>query len=179
MFDIGWQEIFVLAVLALIVIGPKDLPRAMRTITHWIRRMRSMAREFQDGLDTVVREAELDDLKREIDTASRVDVSGELEKVIDPTGSVRQELDMSGVQSDIEDAAHAVAPEVETDEGTMVPAAAAADGAEDAPTEDAPAEDAPAEEPAPVIYDAPAERPLADDSSVDEAPRAERAGGGG
>jgi sec-independent protein translocase protein TatB len=65
MFDIGWQELLVLAVLAIIVIGPKDLPRAIKTVTYWIRKARSMARDLQDGLDEVVREAELDDIKRE------------------------------------------------------------------------------------------------------------------
>ena len=65
MFDIGWQELLVLAVLAIIVVGPKDLPRAIKTVTQWIRKARSMARDLQDGLDEVVREAELDDIKKE------------------------------------------------------------------------------------------------------------------
>ena len=65
MFDIGWQELFLLAVLAIIVIGPKDLPGAIRTVTTWIRKARSMARDFQDGLDDVVREAELDSITAE------------------------------------------------------------------------------------------------------------------
>jgi sec-independent protein translocase protein TatB len=69
MFDIGWQELLVLAVLAIIVIGPKDLPRAIKTVTYWIRKARSMARDLQDGLDEVVREAELDDIKREAEKA--------------------------------------------------------------------------------------------------------------
>ena len=62
MFDIGWQELFILALLAIVVIGPRDLPRAIRTVTHWIRRARGMARDLQDGLDDVVREAELEDI---------------------------------------------------------------------------------------------------------------------
>jgi len=69
MFDIGWQELLVLAVLAIIVVGPKDLPRAIKTVTYWIRKARSMARDLQDGLDEVVREAELDDIKREAEKA--------------------------------------------------------------------------------------------------------------
>jgi sec-independent protein translocase protein TatB len=66
MFDIGWQELFILAVLAIIVIGPKDLPHAIRTITKGIRKARSMARDLQDGMDDVIREAELDDIKETI-----------------------------------------------------------------------------------------------------------------
>ena len=57
MFDIGWQELFILAVLAIIVIGPKDLPRTIKTVTGWLRKARSMARELQSGIDDVVREA--------------------------------------------------------------------------------------------------------------------------
>jgi len=67
MFDIGWQELFILAVIAIIAIGPKDLPRAIRTISKGVRKARSMARDLQDGMDDVIREAELDDLKKTID----------------------------------------------------------------------------------------------------------------
>ncbi|NQV82661.1 MAG: twin-arginine translocase subunit TatB [Rhodospirillales bacterium] len=66
MFDIGWQEIFILAVIALIVIGPKDLPRAIRTITKGLRKVRGMARDLQDGMDDVVREAEMEELRNTI-----------------------------------------------------------------------------------------------------------------
>jgi len=66
MFDIGWQEIFILAVIALIVIGPKDLPSAIRTITRGLRKAREMARDLRDGMDDVVREAELEDLTNTI-----------------------------------------------------------------------------------------------------------------
>jgi sec-independent protein translocase protein TatB len=64
MFDIGWQEIFILAVIALIVIGPKDLPGAVRTITRGLRKARSLARDLREGMDDVVREAEMDDLTK-------------------------------------------------------------------------------------------------------------------
>ena len=66
MFDIGWQEIFILAVIALIVIGPKDLPGAVRTITRGIRKARSLARDLRDGMDDVVREAEMEDFANTI-----------------------------------------------------------------------------------------------------------------
>ena len=66
MFDIGWQEIFILAVIALIVIGPKDLPGAVRAITRGIRKARSLARDLRDGMDDVVREAEMEDFANTI-----------------------------------------------------------------------------------------------------------------
>ena len=64
MFDIGWTEMMVIAVLAIIVIGPKDLPGMLRTIGKWTGRARALAREFQSSLDEVAREAELDEIKK-------------------------------------------------------------------------------------------------------------------
>ena len=64
MFDIGYSELLVIAVVALIVIGPKDLPRVMRTVGHWVGRARGMARHFRSGLDTMMREAELEEMEK-------------------------------------------------------------------------------------------------------------------
>ena len=94
MFDIGWQELFILAVLAIIVIGPKDLPGAIRTITKWIRKARSMARDLQDGLDEVVREADLDDLKKELDSPGGLDIAKKIEDAVDPTGEITKDMDL-------------------------------------------------------------------------------------
>lgn len=96
MFDIGWSELAVIALVALLVIGPKDLPKAMRTAALWIRKIRSLANEFQSGLNEIVREAELDELKRDIDRATAVDVKNEISKSIDPTGAVERALDLGG-----------------------------------------------------------------------------------
>ena len=85
MFDIGWVEIGLIAVVALIVIGPKDLPNAMRTLTGIIRKMRGMMREFQSGVDDLVREAELKELRDEVEKSAR-DGLGDLDPMIDPTG---------------------------------------------------------------------------------------------
>ena len=94
MFDIGWQELFILAVLAIIVIGPKDLPGAIRTIAKWIRKARSMARDLQDGLDEVVREADLDDLKKELDSPGGLDIAKKIEDAVDPTGEITKDMDL-------------------------------------------------------------------------------------
>jgi sec-independent protein translocase protein TatB len=64
MFDIGYMELMVIAVVALVVIGPKDLPRVMRTVGHWVGRARGMARHFRSGVDTMMREAELEEMDR-------------------------------------------------------------------------------------------------------------------
>jgi len=64
MFGIDSAEFILCAVIALVVIGPKDLPKAMRFIGHWVGKARGMARHFRTGFDTMVREAELDELEK-------------------------------------------------------------------------------------------------------------------
>jgi len=93
MFDIGWQELFIVAVLALIVVGPKDLPRTLRTVTHYVRKARGMAREFQSGLDEVIRESELDDIKKDVRKTTSLDLEQEVRDTVDPSGSLTAEFD--------------------------------------------------------------------------------------
>jgi sec-independent protein translocase protein TatB len=64
LFDIGYSELLVIAVVALIVIGPKDLPNVMRTVGHWVGKARGMARHFRSGVDTMMREAELEEMEK-------------------------------------------------------------------------------------------------------------------
>lgn len=66
MFDIGWSELLLVAVLAIIFVGPKDLPKMMRTAGQYVAKARAMAREFQNSFDELAREAELDELRREV-----------------------------------------------------------------------------------------------------------------
>lgn len=67
MFDIGWGEFVVIAVVALIVIGPKELPAVLRAIGQWTTKIRRMASEFQSQFQEALREAEMADLKKEVD----------------------------------------------------------------------------------------------------------------
>lgn len=66
MLDIGWSEFLVIGVVALIVIGPRDLPIALRTAGRYVNRARAMAREFRDGLDDIARDADVKDIKNTI-----------------------------------------------------------------------------------------------------------------
>lgn len=65
MFGIDSGELLIIAVVALVVIGPKDLPRAMRTIGNFVGRARGMARHFRAGFDTMIRESELEDMEKQ------------------------------------------------------------------------------------------------------------------
>ena len=64
MFGIDSSELLVVAVVALVVIGPKDLPRVMRTVGQWVGRARGMARHFRSGIDTMIREVELEEMEK-------------------------------------------------------------------------------------------------------------------
>jgi sec-independent protein translocase protein TatB len=64
MFDIAPTELLIVALVALVVIGPKDLPRVMRTVGQWVGRARGMARHFRSGIDTMIREAELEEMEK-------------------------------------------------------------------------------------------------------------------
>lgn len=86
MFDIAWSELALIAAVALIVIGPKDLPRVMRTAGQWVRRIRGMAAEFQRNLDDMMREAELDEIRKEVEKVSPAQFKSSLEKLVDAKG---------------------------------------------------------------------------------------------
>ena len=102
MLDVSWQEIMVIAAVAVVVIGPKDLPNAIRTVATWVKKAREMAGEFQRGVDEMVREAELADARKQVEqTASSVvdDVTkiadnaiGDVKKSVDPTGEIEAAL---------------------------------------------------------------------------------------
>src|SRR3546814_7572700 len=64
MFDVAPTELLLVAVIAIIVIGPKDLPKAMRFVGHWVGRARGVARQFRSGFDAMVREAELEEMEK-------------------------------------------------------------------------------------------------------------------
>jgi sec-independent protein translocase protein TatB len=84
MFDIGWPELVVIAVVALVVIGPKDLPKALFTVGKWVRKARLMARDFQGHIDEMMREAELDDLRKQAQQVRNFNVQDQISKAVDP-----------------------------------------------------------------------------------------------
>ncbi len=92
MFDIGWSEMMIVAVLALLVIGPKELPRTMRQVAHWFGKAKGLAREFQSGLDDIVREADLDDARKALNATRDFNPNKILSDAVDPTGSMNDEI---------------------------------------------------------------------------------------
>ena len=103
--DIGWQELFLIGLVTIIVVGPKEIPRVLRTVSQWMRKIRSMAREFQSGVDDLAREADLDDFRKELAEAKELGNERNIEEMIDPTGEYArsiQELDET-VESSLEE----------------------------------------------------------------------------
>jgi sec-independent protein translocase protein TatB len=92
MFDFAWTEIALIAVVALIAIGPKDLPVAIKAVTEMIKKARRMAAEFQTHVDDLVREANLDEVRNQIAEIRNFDIKGEVERAVDPDGSLRSTL---------------------------------------------------------------------------------------
>jgi sec-independent protein translocase protein TatB len=97
MFDFSWSEILVIGIAALIFIGPKELPGVLRAAGQWMGKIRRMAGEFQNQFQEALREAELADLKKEVDEMSAHAASM---SNFDPVGVVRKE--MEGARRDIE-----------------------------------------------------------------------------
>lgn len=90
MFDIGMPEMLVLAVVTLLVVGPKDLPRVIRAVAGGLAKMRSVVGEFRAGVDEFVREAELSELREAVErTRAAVDVKAHIKKAVDPTGELQ------------------------------------------------------------------------------------------
>ena len=89
MFYFAWSEIALIAVVALIAIGPKDMPVAIRAVTGWIKKARRMAAEFQTHVDEMVREADLGDIRSSINEIRNFDIRGQIEKAVDSDGSIR------------------------------------------------------------------------------------------
>jgi sec-independent protein translocase protein TatB len=83
-FDIGWPELMLIGVVALVVIGPKDLPAALRVAGYWVRKARTMSREFQSHFDQMIREAELDEVRQELKKVTDINLDHEVNKIMDP-----------------------------------------------------------------------------------------------
>ncbi|KQT31201.1 hypothetical protein ASG29_14580 [Sphingomonas sp. Leaf412] len=137
MFDIAPSELLLVAFIALVVIGPKDLPKAMRVVGYWVGRARAVGRQFRSGFDEMVREAELEEMEKKW--------KAENERIMR------------------EHPAPAPAPAVDTAEPTALPAPDATDADGPAVMVEKP-HVVPADDPAPTAADAdaPVPNPLRD-----------------
>jgi sec-independent protein translocase protein TatB len=140
MFDIGWSELLVIGVVALIAIGPKELPGVLRAMGHWMGKVRRMASDFQDQFKEAMREAEVADLKRQFDEASAK-----------ATSAFNNPLDIA--QKEVE-AAFGTEPTA-SDKPAETASIATADPGAIEPSAGAPVAEAPVPEPSVAVADAP------------------------
>ena len=125
MFDIGWSELVLIGVVALIAIGPKELPGVLRMVGQWMGKARRMAAEFQGQFQEALREAEMADLKKSMDEMT--DAAKGITD-FDPLGDVRKEVESftadplgsSAAASEAASAAAAASPEAAPEAGPAV-----------------------------------------------------------
>jgi sec-independent protein translocase protein TatB len=166
MFDIGWGELVVIGIVALIVIGPKELPTVLRTVGQWATKIRRMASEFQGQFQEAMREAEFADLKKQVDSIG--ESTRDLTTGFDPLGTAKKEIE--GV---FEEKAPTPAADVSTTttsaETAVTPEAAPSAGSEPAPmTEPASVTSAASTEPFIPAPDLPA--PVTERDIIGDAP---------
>jgi sec-independent protein translocase protein TatB len=95
MLDLGWQELFFIALLALIVVGPKDLPIMVRSISRWIFKARRLVQDFQGSMESAARELEIDSIKHEVNKVYDDTEDGFLTQNDKMTESNHQEVESS------------------------------------------------------------------------------------
>src|SRR5215468_536887 len=132
MFDISWTEFLLIGIVALIVIGPKELPAVMRSLGQWTRKIRSMAADFQNQFHEAMREAEMADLKKQVD-----DMASEV-KSYDPLKDVR--ADVEAIGKDLDESVKSPDKVADKDAAKVSDSAAAAPPAESFPIPEAAAE---------------------------------------
>lgn len=84
MFEIGWTEMLVIAVVMIVIVGPKDLPKMLRTFGRTTSKLRSMAGDFQRQFNEALKEAELDDVKKSVDSLKSLNPANEIKKHLNP-----------------------------------------------------------------------------------------------
>ena len=92
MFGMEWSHLLIIGAVALIVIGPKELPAVLRTLGQWMARARAIAREFQGSLDQMIRESELEEVRKEVEKTASLNIGKEIENTIDPGAEMQRAL---------------------------------------------------------------------------------------
>lgn len=150
MFDIGWTEMLVIAIVMIVVVGPKDLPRMLRTFGRTTAKMRSMAGDFRKQFDDAMREAELEEVKSTIDSVRRMNPAADVKKALNPMEKAAADV-RAGLEKALKPSPPAQAsPAAQSIEPAKTGPAAMPGEASPAPVETKPAEAKPAAAPAPA-----------------------------
>jgi sec-independent protein translocase protein TatB len=153
MFGIDSPELLVIAVVALIVIGPKELPGLLRTVGRWVATARNLASEFRGHVDDMVRQADLDEVKKTIDSNTVLDLPG-----IDPMKEIKGQVQAGIAEAEAEMAAAKAAIDASTSGAEAPPPVDTAELVPP-PTPEPIADPTPALEPSAVVDPIPVEQP--------------------
>jgi len=104
MFDMGWWELSIIGVITILVLGPKELPYAMKSIAKFMKKARRLASDFQGHMDDLIKEADLDDVKKTVRSIRNKDFGGVIEGALDPAGEVKSEIEstMTSAQNELD-----------------------------------------------------------------------------
>ncbi len=92
MLDVGWTEILVIAIVLIVVVGPKDLPQMLRTFGRMVSKMRGMASDFRQQFDEALREADLDDVRKTIGEAQKLNPLNSIRDAVNPLRQMGEEI---------------------------------------------------------------------------------------
>src|SRR3954452_22669609 len=90
--DFGMSELLLIGIVALVFIGPKDLPKALRVAGFWVKKARTLSREFQTSVEQMIREAEVDEMRKKLKKTSEIYLEQQFHETINPTGSLAESL---------------------------------------------------------------------------------------
>lgn len=140
MFDIGWTELIVVAVVMILVVGPKDLPKMLRTFGQTIGKVRRMAGEFQSTFNEALREAEqqadIADMKKQVEKAGNFDPLGDIKKSIETDRKAAKPAESAPATAKAADGAATAAAEASAPPAaTPAPAATTAEASQPAETD--------------------------------------------
>ena len=100
MLDIGFPEFLLISFVLLIVVGPKDLPKVLRSITTFIRKIKLMASQFHSGIDDLANESEISDLRKEV---SKIDDNSIIDSELNDIKNLKNEINVNSLKEDVND----------------------------------------------------------------------------
>ncbi len=100
MLDIGFPEFLIISFVLLIVVGPKDLPKVLRSITSFIRKIKSMASQFHSGIDDLANEAEISDLRKEV---NKIDKKSLIDDHVGEIKDLEDDVNIKSIKNDVDD----------------------------------------------------------------------------
>ena len=99
MLDIGFPEFLLISFVLLMVVGPKDLPKVLRSITSFVRKIKSMASQFHSGIDDLANEAEISDLRKEV---NKIDKKSLIDEHVGEIREIEGDINIKSIKNDVD-----------------------------------------------------------------------------